>query len=285
MPEDLRAIRRKIRTVSNVAQITRAMKMVAAARLRRLQTTLSVARPYWEGVRKLAAYMAGSLKGFNHTFLSPEEPQRVALLVVAGDRGLCGSYNSLVFRRANQALEELPVVAIIGVGERVQAWARAYRRDLEMVFPGYGGRSADQVHLQVAKELRSRLEAKLWDGLYAVHTPFRSSLQNIPDVSRLVPIGREEVPARESRLYLFEPDLQTVMEDLLPRALQAHVCQVIVESAAAEQAARVTAMTAASDNAEELMEELVRLRNRVRQQEITMEMLEVVGGADAIAAE
>lgn len=285
MPEDLRTIRRKIRTVTSVAQITRAMKMVAAARLRRCQQVVTNSQPYWEGIRWLARYVVEAVDEASHPFLSEEEPQRVALLVVAGDRGLCGSYNSLVFRRAEQALRELPVALVIGVGEKVRSWAAGNGTTLHAVMPGYGGRSAARVHLRVTEMLEACLAEGLCDGAYAVHTPFRSSLQNIADVVRVLPIEREQLRAREQVPYLFEPRETEVLETLLPRALGAHVAQLVIEGAAAEQAARVAAMTAASDNAEELMDELTRMRNRIRQQEITMEILEVIGGADAISAE
>ncbi len=285
MPEDLRTIRRKIRTVTSVAQITRAMKMVAAARLRRSQQVVANSRPYWEGIRELARHLVGSLEEASHPFLSQEEPQRVALVVVAGDRGLCGSYNSLVFRRADQALRELPVALIIGVGEKVASWAAAKGKPLHTLLPGYGGKSVGQVHLRVANLLRACLDEGLCDGAYAVHTPFRSSLQNIADVVRLLPMEREELRAGERVPYLFEPRAAEVLDALLPRALEAHVAQLVIEGAAAEQAARVAAMTAASDNAEELMDELTRLRNRIRQQEITTEIMEVIGGAEAISAD
>jgi len=285
MPQDLRTIRRKIRTVTNVAQITRAMKMVAAARLRRSQQIVADCRAYWEGVRQMTSMVICQFEEIDHPFLSTEPPQRVALLVVAGDRGLCGSYNSLVFRRAAQALDELPVALVIGVGEKTRSWAASTGFSLYEVFPGFGGRTTGTVDLQVGRLLESLIAQGVCDGIYAVHTPYRSALYNIADVSRVLPMTVEGEATARRVPYLFEPDPRTVVEALLPRAFQTHLSQIIIESAAAEQAARVAAMTAASDNAEDLMQELIRLRNRVRQQEITTEILEVVSGAEAISAD
>ncbi len=287
MPEDLRTIRRKIRTTTSVSQITRAMKMVSAARLRRTQQLVEKSRPYWEGIRRLVRYVAGSSDGLKHPLLSAEEPTNAALILVAGDRGLCGSYNSLVFRRALQALHELPVKVnmLVGVGQRVAAWAKTVGLPLYDLFPAYGGQASDQTYLTVARAVRSYLSQGLCDGVYAVYAPYVSSLQNIPDCRRLVPMECDEIPGREQVQYLFEPDPAELLDALLVRAVEVEVSQVVIEGAASEQAARVAAMTAASDNADEMMEELVRLRNRIRQQQITTEILEIVSGADAITAE
>ncbi len=296
MPEDLRTIRRKIKTVTNVAQITRAMKMVAAARLRRCQQAVEQHRAYWQAIRQVTFQVMLELDGPVHPYISPREPERPLLMVVAGDRGLCGSYNALLFRRADEELERLKPALVIGVGDKAQTWAAKAGVELAASFHGFGGRAAGRVHEQVAQKVTSMFDQGLCDAVFAVHTPFRSMLHNIPTTTRVLPLLRpEEVPrpasvSADAKLpspvgYLYEPRRERVLDVLFPRAARAQIVCIVLEAAAAEQAARMTAMTAATDNAEELIQELTRLRNRIRQQEITTEILEVVAGADAIVAE
>lgn len=293
MPQDLRTIRRKIRTVTNVAQITRAMKMVAAARLRRCQQVVERCRPYGESISRVVHRVVADRGPLAHPYLREGESERPLLLVVAGDRGLCGSYNSLLFRRADQELEQLKPAVVVGVGDKVRPWAEMRGIELARVFPGFGGRAVGDVHLEVARTVREMFDAGECDGVWAVHTPYVSALYNIPTRTQVLPLTGEEErwrsqPGGEVELragYIFEPSEAEVVEALLPRAVESQIALIVLEAAAAEQAARMTAMTAATDNAEELLAELTRLRNRVRQQEITTEILEVVAGADAITAE
>jgi F-type H+-transporting ATPase subunit gamma len=287
MPEDLRAIRRKIRTVGNICQITRAMKMVAAARLRRLQQRVVASRRYWLGVRALAGRVISELPGLDHPYLPRGQLQRAGLVVVGGDRGLCGNYHALLFRLAEQAYQELPVDELIVIGAKARRWAELRQLKPAACLPALGGRGAEKLDREVTQWLLARFAERSWDSLYAVHTPFASPLHNVPRVTRILPLEAPAAPAQRAELanYLFEPSLGEVVGELLPRAAAAHLCQIMVEAATAEQAARMTAMSTATENAEKLAADLQRLHNRLRQQEITMEMLDVVGGAEALARE
>ncbi len=284
MPQDLRTIRRKIRTVTNIWQITRAMRMVAAARVRRLEQVVRDSRLYRDSLLDLAQRLAASVPDLQHPYISEAEPQRPALVVVAGDKGLCGSYNSLVFRRAEAALEDLAPAFVITVGERAAVWAS--RRGLEpsRTFVGYGARQAGNVPTALAHALASGFDHGDFDGVFVVHTPLKSLLYNLPVLTQLLPMGLPRQRAKVGEQYIFEPDAEGLMRTLLPKALEARIAQAVIEAAASEQAARMAAMTAATDNAEELRGSLTRLRNRLRQQDITTEMLEIVGGANALSA-
>ncbi|MBC7287271.1 MAG: ATP synthase F1 subunit gamma [Armatimonadetes bacterium] len=286
MPQDLRTIRRKIRTVRNIWQITRAMKMVAAARLRRLQAKVAESRGYWEGLWQLAERLVDSGAAAEHPFVSAAEPRRPLLVVVAGDRGLCGSYNYLVFRRAERALEETHYAGVVAVGWKTTRWAERAGIELAAKFPAYAERPQDAaiVHLTVADYVARALTVGEYDGVDVVSTPFVSTLHNVPRLVCLLPFRPPE-RHRWGLDYIFEPSARAVVDAVLPRAIQARTAQIVIEAAAAEQAARMTAMSAASDNAEELSQELQRLHNRLRQQEITTEILEVVAGAEALTQE
>ena len=286
MPQDLRTIRRKLKTVRNIWQITRAMKMVAAARLRRLQAKVAESRTYWDGLWGLAERLVKSGAASGHPFVSAEQPQRPLLVIVAGDRGLCGSYNSLVFRRAEAAMNDAEYAGVIAVGAKTKRWADREGIELAADFPAFAEKppEAAEVHLRVADFVAQRLTAGEYDGLEVVYTPYVSTLHNIPRLVSVLPLRPPE-QASERVDYIFEPSERDVVDALLPRAVQARIAQIVIEAATAEQAARMTAMSAASDNAEELEKELQRLHNRLRQQEITTEILEVVAGAEALTQE
>ncbi|MCX7599110.1 MAG: ATP synthase F1 subunit gamma [Armatimonadetes bacterium] len=281
MPEDLRTIRRKLRTVNNIWQLTRAMKMVAAARLRRFQQALAAGHAYWDNLLELTQRLVQALPEVDHPYLSQAPPQRPALVVVAGDKGLCGSYNSLVFRRAEAALEEIKAGVVIAVGERARRWAQRRQVGLAGALPALGGRQASQVPTALAGAILAGFDRGDFDGVYVVYTPFRSMLYNIPKLVQVLPIGRPPGLPPPGQ-PIFEPDPKRLVSLALPMAVRARLAAIVVEAAAAEQAARMTAMGAAADNAEELAEYLTRLRNRLRQQEITTEILEVVAGAESL---
>jgi F-type H+-transporting ATPase subunit gamma len=283
MPQDLRSIRRKIRTVRNIWQITRAMKMVAAARVRRLQRQVQMSRLYWHGLWDMAEKLAAQLQDLEHPYLSDHEPQRVLLAVVSGDKGLCGSYNSMVFRRAEVVLKEHPIAAVVTVGDRARRWAE--KMDLQPVasFGAFGGKQSGNVEADVARALRQAYEKGDYDGVRIVATPFVSMLYNLPREMEILPLRRAEVKAAPVN-YIFEPEGPALLKALLPRAIEARIAQAVIEAAAAEQAARMAAMTTASDNAEQLGSDLTRMRNRMRQAEITTGILEVVSGANAQSA-
>jgi F-type H+-transporting ATPase subunit gamma len=283
MPQDLRSIRRKIRTVHNIWQITRAMKMVAAARVRRLQQQVQKSRLYWDGLWDMAQELASQVQDFEHPYMSDHTPERPLLCVVSGDKGLCGSYNSMVFRRAEVVLREHNIAAVVTVGDRARRWAEKMNLQPVATFEAYGGKHSSGVEANIARTLRMAFEKGDYDGVLMVATPFVSMLYNLPKVTQILPLKKPEV--REKPVsYIFEPEGPQLLRALLPRAVEAKIAQAVIEAAGAEQAARMAAMTTASDNAEELGTDLTRLRNLMRQAEITTGLLEVVSGANAQSA-
>ncbi len=286
MARQLRAIKRKIRTVTNIYQIARAMKMVAAARMQRLRSRAERSKAYTEQLWELARRVAAAAPEFRHPYvLDPEAgpPQRPLAVVVAGDKGLCGSYNSLVFHLAEQVIQRRGIKLLLTVGDRCRAWVA--RRGLEPLrhYELYPGRDQPDLHTRIARQVRSLYDTGVCDAVVVVHTPFASTLHNMPQVTDVLPLRALEGPVKGPRAdYIFEPAPQVLLGSLLPRVVEGRLVQILIEAATAEQAARMTAMTAATDNAEELIQHLIRQRNRMRQQAITTEILEIVAAAEAL---
>ncbi len=287
MSKNLRAIRRKIRTVRNIWQITRAMQMVSASKLRRLQPRVEASRAYLEYITEVVGQVAASVPAALHPYLQQRPARAVGLILVAGDKGLAGSHNVNVFRAAEKFMQEhagVPV-RLIAVGNKVQEFAR--RRKWEILFhmpaPATGeGREA----LQAACLGRELFETEQIDELHIVYTEFLSPLRRPVRVRQLLPITPQTLARAEEALeYIFEPPAEQLLAALLPRALEAQIVNMILQAAAAEHAARMTAMSAATQNAEELRQILVRDLNRARQEKITTELLEVVTAADALTQE
>ncbi len=285
MPENLRTIRRKIRTVTNIAQITRAMKMVAAARLQRVQTRVQAGKVYAERLQQLLTEVAvGVGEGFSHPYLEERpEPQSIGLLLVAGDKGLCAGHNANILREAAAFLQgQTAPVQVVTVANKARLFAQTQGLEVVASFEAIGGVDATKEATVVASACRSLYETGRVEALWIVYTRFVSAVRHIPTARQVLPITRpagEDTPRRE---YIFEPPADQLLAQLLPQAVESEICQILMEAEASEQAARMIAMTAATDNAEDMIERLTRQLNRARQQAITSEILDIVGGAEAL---
>ncbi len=292
-------LRRRIRSVTNTQQITKAMKMVAAAKLRRAQDQILATRPYALELRKVTEHLAAVSAGeVEHPLLTPagggEGSQagagKTLVLVVTGDKGLCGSFNAHVTRRAEQEMATLNGGGeVLALGNRgadffkhrgtsMRGARRGLFRDLN-----YG--TAQELAAEVSKAFADGE----YDAVYAVYNEFISVLRQRVSWERLLPIAREDVVGEEGgsadgdhRDYLYEPSEAEILNDLLPRFVTFQIYRVLLESQAAEHAARMTAMDSATKNAGELIDKLTLKYNRSRQAEITTELIEVVSGANAL---
>ncbi|HEY3204032.1 MAG TPA: ATP synthase F1 subunit gamma [Thermoanaerobaculia bacterium] len=282
-------IRRRLRSIKNTQQITKAMKMVAAARLRRAQDRVVGARPYSRLLSNVLAAVAARSGEAHHPLLETREEKRVILVVLAADRGLCGAFNTNVNRATSQLLSthrEWQEVRILPVGRKaVEFWRRRRVPFTEKVYPGIFA-SLQYGH---AKEIASFLSEEFLshrvDAVYIVVNEFRSVLSQVVRTVKLLPLSTEmPSPGKEStrREYITEPDPQTILAWLLPRYLEFTVFLALLESSAAEMAARMTAMDSASKNAGELIDKLTLTYNRARQARITKELIEIVSGAAAL---
>lgn len=283
-------IRGKIKSVQNTRKITKAMEMVAASKMRKAQERMRTARPYAEKIRRLAANLShANVIEFRHPFLIQKEAvKRVGLILVTTDKGLCGGLNTNILRHTVTAMkawegsgvEDIRVVAIgnkgLGFMQRIKANVVAQRTQL-----------GDVPHLdQLIGPVRVLLDAYTAGEIDAVHlayTRFINTMRQEPVIEQLLPLTGERLGAPEHAWdYLYEPDPQSVIEELLVRYIEAIVYQAVAENMASEQSARMVAMKAASDNAGNVIKELQLVYNKSRQAAITKELAEIVGGAAAV---
>ncbi len=288
-----RQIRGRIRTAKNIQQITKAMKMVAAARLRRAQDAVGAARPYAEKIRAvMQSLSAGGTEGLQHPLLrrSDGEPARIGVILITGDRGLCGAYNSTVIRRANDLIKPYgPSRAkLVCIGKKGATFFK--RRGFEVVaehpVPATGISFPEaQALSRTGRELFGSGEI---DALYLIYTQFFSAMTQRPQTLTILPIqppaddAPADAPKQQPADYIFEPDPEVILGSLLPRYVDTQVYQAIIESVASEHGARMTSMSSATDNAGKMISGLTLSLNRARQATITKEIAEIVGGAEAL---
>jgi F-type H+-transporting ATPase subunit gamma len=277
-------IRRRIRSVRSTQQITRAMKMVAAARLRRAQDSIFNARPYANQMLTLLASLAARTEQRAHPLLAERPVEKVLLVLITADRGLCGAFNANLIRAAQDYLEERgdKEVSIVAVGRKGRDAVR--KRPLKMV--------AEHINLfghlefshaqQVAREIINLYTEQKVDAVDFLYNEFKSIMTQRVRVERYLPIKPVQPAAGEALIdYIYEQPAPEILNALLPRYVEVEVYRALLESQAAELASRMTAMDAATNNAAELIDSLTLHLNRVRQAAITREIIEVVSGAAA----
>ena len=282
----VREIRARIATVKKIEQVTTAMKLVAAARLRRAQERAEAARPYADMMQKTIQQLAPSLKGLDHPLLAERESKAAAVVVLCAERGLAGSYNANIMREVAGLVSSLPVPAhLYVIGKKGAAFLRRrkYNVVIEASMPG------TEVNLGEVRALSARVRAEFEAGdvdeVYLVYSRFVSAITQRPTVLKVLPI---EAPATEANVpvaddLIFEPDAPTLLGHLLPRYVDVQLYRAMTEAVASEHGARMTSMTSASDNAAEMISDLTLQYNRVRQAAITKELAEIVGGAEALS--
>ena len=283
----LKAIRGRIRSVKNTQKITKAMKMVAAAKLRRAQESILAARPFADRLEQVLAGIAERTDVTSHPLLAKRPIRKVELLVMTSDRGLCGGFNSNVLRRAERFLYEgrdkYSQIEISTVGRKAHdhfakrsAKLRHDYADIfeDLVYP---------VAQRIADELASFfVEARL-DAVFLLYNEFASAVSQKVTLTQLLPLPAPQASNKSSPVdFLYEPGPAGVLERLLPRALGVKIFRALLESQAAEHAARMNAMENASNNAAEMITKLTLLANRTRQAAITKELMEIVSGAEAL---
>jgi F-type H+-transporting ATPase subunit gamma len=296
MGAQLRVYRRRIRTVQSTKKITRAMELIAASRIAKAQAAVNASKPYAREITKVISALASQSTVDHPLVTEKENPSRAAVLVVTSDRGLAGGYNANALKAA-EALYSLvrsegkePVV--YAVGRKAVGYYRFRNREVAQSWTGF----SEQPTYAAAKEVADALiEAFVTptdeggvDEIHIVYTEFVSALTQKPVARRVLPLvvieSEEEAPDGPLPLYEFEPDAETLLDSLLPRYVETRVFAAMLEAAASESASRRRAMKAATDNADELIKTLTRAANAARQAEITQEISEIVGGADALAS-
>jgi F-type H+-transporting ATPase subunit gamma len=290
MAQQLRAIRRRINSVRSTQKITRAMELIASSRIIRAQQRVEAARPYAEEMRRLMGSVARNAGRVDHPLLVAREDIRsVGTIVVSSDRGLAGAYNSNVIRAAERDLQahgKKPELFLIG--KKAVTYFRFRGYEFSESWTGV----SDQPSIEDARKVAAAVSKAFTEGevdqVRMTYTRFESALVQRPRVVQLLPLPKEELEGDdgdESRSqYLFEPEPEEILGVLIPRYIEGTIYQGMLEGAASEHAARRRAMKAATDNADDLIESLTRVYNQARQAEITTEIMEVVGGAEALTA-
>jgi F-type H+-transporting ATPase subunit gamma len=290
----LRDIRRRIRGVRNTAKITKAMELVAASRLRRAQQRVTAARPYAEAMRALVAELGDLAPGGEalHPLLVQREVRTVGVLLVTPDRGLAGALNTNIIRRGTELILEQEgadgrTVQVVTVGRRGQDFLLRRGRSLLGTFAGIVDRVRYDDVIPIARVITDGFMDGSIDRAMLVYPRFISTLSQRPEVIQLLPIQPPE-PAGQDRArrldYIFEPDPQSILEQLLPRYIEVQIYQAILETAASFFSAQMVAMRNATDNANDLVESLSLTYNKVRQANITREVTEIASAAEAMSS-
>jgi F-type H+-transporting ATPase subunit gamma len=286
----LRDIKRRIGSVKSTQKITRAMELIASSRIIKAQQRVEAARPYAEEMRRLMASVAKNAGNVDHPLLKQrDEVGTVGTIVLSSDRGLAGAYNSNVIRAAERDMADHGDTRLFLVGKKAVSYFKFRGYDYSDSWQGM----SDQPDIDDARAVAQAAAKAFSDGdvdqVRIAYTKFESALTQRPAVVNLLPIPQEELDEdddadRQRPQYEFEPAPEQILDYLLPRYIEGAVYQGMLEAAASEHAARRRAMKAATDNAEELIENLTRVYNQARQAEITTEIMEVVGGAEALGA-
>jgi F-type H+-transporting ATPase subunit gamma len=278
-----RDIRRRIQSSRNIKQITRAMQFVAASKLKRAQDATLQSRPYAEKLDEVLADVATVLGGEDHPLLVRREGGRRLIVLITTDRGLAGALNTNTIRFAAQEITATPGdLSVVTVGRKGRDAMRRARVPLEAHFDGYGERPSFADVLPLARLISDDYLAGKWNRIDIVYSRFVSTLTQRPTMDELLPITPEEdtagIPGNQ---FIFEPNPGAVLERLLPRYVATRLFQAVLESKASEESSRMVAMKNATENAEELIEDLTLAYNKVRQSNITREMIEIASGAQA----
>lgn len=283
----LRDIRRRISSVKSTQQITRAMKMVAAAKLRRAQDRLFNSRPYADGLRELLAHVAAKEDPGLHPLLATREPNNICYVVVTSDRGLCGSFNANINKSIIKEINEQETdgrKALISIGRK--GYEHFSRRDYDIVEKYIGVFDAlDFQHAVTASNLVQELYLnEEFDCVNIVYNRFKSAGVQEVTIDQLLPIQPQmiEVEKYQPADFVYEPSPKKLLDELCPKNLNIQIWRALLESNASEHAARMVAMDAATENAHDMIYDLTLYYNKVRQAAITTEISEIVGGAEAL---
>lgn len=281
-------IRTKIKSVQNTRKITKAMEMVAASKMRRAQERMRTARPYSEKIRNVAANISHANPEYRHPFLVDRDSvKRVGIIVVTTDKGLCGGLNTNALRLALNKIKELEAqgeeIEVCAIGNKGLGFMQRLGAKVVSQVTALGDKPNMDKLIGAVKVMLDGYTRDRFDRLLIIYTRFLNTMKQEPVVEQLLPLSGDALGAPESSWdYIYEPDAQSVLDQLLTRYIEALIYQAVAENMASEQSARMVAMKAASDNAANVIDELTLIYNKSRQASITKELSEIVGGAAAV---
>ncbi len=286
----LRDLRRRIKATKNMQQITKAMKAVAAAKMRKAQEAVTYARPYSKRIKGVLGRVAVASGGVNHPLLAVREPKKAAFIVMTSDRGLCGGFNSNLIRRATQEIKAVKgEYELIAVGRKGCDFFRHRGLNVGKEYIGVGGDVKYTTARDIASYVIDKYTSEEYDEVYLIYSQFVNVLVQRPVMVKILPAepptegavaegkeGPDKVP------YIFEPSAEAVLTELLPKYIENAIYQGLLEINAGFYSAQMTAMENATKNASEMIDKLTMTMNRARQAQITTEISEIVGGAAAL---
>ncbi len=285
----LKDIRQRIKAIKNIQKVTNAMKMVAAARLRRSQMNMEQARPYARRINEVLEHLLPAIDRSLNPLLAVREPEKVGFVIVTADRGLCGGFNGNIIRTATGLLQEYErdEVSLICVGKKGRNYFVKEGYNVIGQYTDFWNELAFQHAAGIMEQVRRLYLENNLDKVILIYNEFKNVVRQEIVTRQLLPLILSEVengsgPAPEFGEYLFEPSEEDIVNSLVPRHLNVQVWQALLESNAAEQAARMNAMGAATENAGEMISTLTLEYNKARQAAITKELLEIVSGAEAL---
>ena len=282
----LRDIRKRIASVKNTQKITNAMKMVSAAKLRRAEEAIKSARPFADKMRAVLMSLASRANPAAHPMLEARPVEKALLILITADRGLCGAFNTNLHRRSEAFMREMKEkgveVHIINVGRKGNDYFR--RRQVQIVdrFINVMNSVNNELAGQVVAVAAEKFMSGEFQEVYVLYNSFRSAVTQVLTLKRLLPVVPDEPDAARQLEYLYEPGEEELLASLLPRYVQNQVFTGLLDSVASEHGARMSAMEAATTNADEMIYKLTLKLNRLRQESITTELMEIVGGAEAL---
>ena len=282
----LKIIRKRIISIRNTQQITKAMKMVSAAKLRRAQEAALLARPYADKMNDILNNLSARVSRAAHPLLTTREEKRIQLVLVTSDRGLCGGYNANLIRAAEAFIRRQGAgkeISLTLVGRKGTDYYRRRKVETGDRYVNFLSTPPEELAAAIAEKLINRFVDGETDAVYLLYSHFRSALSQVPTVEKILPVALNENKEPEQLTeYLYEPGAEELLSSLLPKITEIKIQRALLEATASEHGARMTAMDSATTNASKMMGSLTLQMNRARQASITRELMEIVGTAEAL---
>ena len=291
---NLRDIRNRISSINNTQQITKAMKMVAAAKLRKAQDRMIETRPYALELNKVVARLVANSSGDQELLRKPEFENRFLFVVIGSDKGLCGAFNNNLFKEVEAKLKSNyenyltdGKIDIIAIGKKAEAYFKKRKYSVIKSYPGFFDDLRFEESKRISTDFTRSFTKGIYDGVFLAYNEFVSVISQNRMIDRILPIDPETLLDSDDEIeshidYIFEPDVETILDEILPKHINIQLWKAVLESNASEQGARMAAMDNATENAKELKEELQLKYNQARQSAITTEISEIVSGAQAL---
>jgi len=281
---NIRLIKQRIRSIQSTAKITKAMEMVATSKMRRAQDRVLAGRPYAEKIEQVLADLAAQPGAAAHPLLERRNVNKVEIIHISADRGLCGGLNTNMNRTtASFILEEVAPTVLITVGRKGRDFMMRHGREVQAEFTGIGDRPSLLDTVPISGIVMDDYIKGRIDQVHLAYTQFVTTMTQRPVLRQLLPVEPAKLERSGEIEYIYEPDSKTVLAQLLPRFVEMEVYHAILEAIASEQSARMVAMRNATENAYELIEDLTLMYNKARQEMITTELLDITGGVEAQA--